>query len=444
MVSEFEGDSRWFPGFVKTTFEEYLRCGVLAHGFCRVRCEDCGDERLLAFSCKRRGVCGSCDGRRMADTAAHLADNVLPKVPYKQWTLSYPRKIRFVLAKYPALISKALKLALSSISNHQRLMARRAGLQGSKTGAITMVQRFGSSVNLNIHFHSLLPDGVFVKKQDSIEFHSLPKPTEEQMLKICIRIYKRTMAMLEREDCLEDEPESLDQIYADSMQTGFSFNRWQEPQVLPAPKKGRGASALVDGFSSHAGGVIHQNDRQSLEHVLRYGLRPPISSERLSYDVHSVRYKLRKANLQGKMELKFEPVEFLRRLCSLIPPPRQNLTRYHGVFASQHAWKKLLAPKVKTPGRVSCGHEEATAPEANHCYRLNWSKLLKRVFEIDVTVCQKCDGQAKVIATIKDPPVVVRILKHLGLEHRPPSRAPPKPQSFDQSSQIEYDYQESA
>ena len=306
-----------------------------------------------------------------------------------------------------------------------------------------MVQRFGSSMNLNIHFHSLLPDGVFVKKQDSIEFHSPPKPTEEQMLKICIRIYKRTMAMLEREVCLEDEPYVLDQVYADSMQTGFSFAGTQNAAPRLTPQKGRGSSALVDGFSLHAGGAIHANDRKSLEHVLRYGGRPPVSSERLSYDGHKVKYRLRKANLQGNMQLTFEPTDFLRRLCSLIPPPRQNLTRYHGVFASQSAWKKMIAPKVEKHAE-DCGHSNSKENGTKHTYRLNWSDLLKRVFQIDVTVCQKCEGSVKVISAIKDPPVIVKILRHLGLEHRPPTRAPPQYNCFDQYSQIVYDYQESA
>ena len=58
-----------------------LRCGILAHGFARVRCDDCGHERLLAFSCATRGVCPSCNTRRMAEVAAHVTDHVLPHLP---------------------------------------------------------------------------------------------------------------------------------------------------------------------------------------------------------------------------------------------------------------------------------------------------------------------------------------------------------------------------
>ena len=53
------------PWFVEREFRNYARCGVLAHGFTRIRCQACGDELLLAFSCKGRTVCPSCTTRRM-------------------------------------------------------------------------------------------------------------------------------------------------------------------------------------------------------------------------------------------------------------------------------------------------------------------------------------------------------------------------------------------
>src|SRR5262245_34956965 len=67
------------PRYVERELAAYLRCGILAHGFARVRCQTCHDEIVVAFSCKRRGICPSCTARRMADTAAHLVDRVLPR-----------------------------------------------------------------------------------------------------------------------------------------------------------------------------------------------------------------------------------------------------------------------------------------------------------------------------------------------------------------------------
>jgi ribosomal protein S27E len=79
---------RPLPRYVQEGFEAYLKCGRLEYGFLRVRCEDCHAEKLVAFSCKRRGFCPSCGARRMTDSAALLADEVLPPKPIRQWVLS--------------------------------------------------------------------------------------------------------------------------------------------------------------------------------------------------------------------------------------------------------------------------------------------------------------------------------------------------------------------
>jgi len=71
------------PQFVEDEFDAFLECGILAHGFLRLRCGDCGHDKLVAFSCKRRGFCPSCGARRMAQTAAHLVDHVIPHVPVR-------------------------------------------------------------------------------------------------------------------------------------------------------------------------------------------------------------------------------------------------------------------------------------------------------------------------------------------------------------------------
>ncbi len=86
------------PVFVRRELHRYLDRGILAHGFARVHCASCGRDELVAFSRKGRGFCPSCCGRRMADTAAHLVNEVLPRVPVRQWVLSLPFRIRYLLA----------------------------------------------------------------------------------------------------------------------------------------------------------------------------------------------------------------------------------------------------------------------------------------------------------------------------------------------------------
>ena len=103
---------------------------MLAHGFARVRCESCKAEFLVAFSCKGRGVCPSCNAKRAHVTAVHLVEQVLPHVPYRQWTLSFPHRVRWVLLKDVGLLSDVLTLFLRAAFALQRRRARRQGLRG--------------------------------------------------------------------------------------------------------------------------------------------------------------------------------------------------------------------------------------------------------------------------------------------------------------------------
>lgn len=82
--TEARSDGAGLPAFVVREFRDFLGCGVLARGFARVRCADCTFERLVPFSCKGRGFCPSCGGRRMTAQAAHLVDAVVPPVAVRQ------------------------------------------------------------------------------------------------------------------------------------------------------------------------------------------------------------------------------------------------------------------------------------------------------------------------------------------------------------------------
>jgi hypothetical protein len=82
------------PAYVEREFRRYLECGIFAHGFARAKCPGCGYDVLVALSCKGRGLCPSCNDRRVAETAAHLVDHVIPPLPVRQWVLSVPKRLR--------------------------------------------------------------------------------------------------------------------------------------------------------------------------------------------------------------------------------------------------------------------------------------------------------------------------------------------------------------
>jgi hypothetical protein len=164
---------RELPGYVRREFEDFLQCGRLEHGFLRVRCESCYAEHLVAFSCKRRGFCPSCGARRMAESAALLVD-----------------------------------IVYRAISTH---LINRAGYskQTARTGAVTLIQRFGSALNLNIHFHMLFLAGVYVDGPDgAARFRGVRAPTTEELTQLSHTIAHRVGRFLERQGLLERDAEN--------------------------------------------------------------------------------------------------------------------------------------------------------------------------------------------------------------------------------------------
>ena len=99
------------PEFVKGEPRGFAGCGDLELGFVRTCCRTCGDELRVPFSCKSRGFCPSCMGRRMAEGAALLVDRVLPKVGYRQWVLSYPGPLAVRLGYDAKLLASAASSA---------------------------------------------------------------------------------------------------------------------------------------------------------------------------------------------------------------------------------------------------------------------------------------------------------------------------------------------
>jgi hypothetical protein len=161
------------PRFIQDAFDAFLECGILAHGFLRLRCGECGHDKLLAFSCKRRGFCPSCGARRMSQTAAHLVDQVIPHVP-------------------------VLRVVQRVVMPH---LLDGAGLRADEGqgGAVTLIQRFGSAANLNIHLHCLVLDGVYWRGADGgAEFVEVGAPTDDEVHALLQTLIARPMKMLTR------------------------------------------------------------------------------------------------------------------------------------------------------------------------------------------------------------------------------------------------------
>ena len=425
------------PHFVIEEFEAYLECGRLEYGFLRVKCDACRHEKLVAFSCKRRGFCPSCGARRMADTAAHLVEHVLPKQPIRQWVLSFPYPLRFLFATRPKVLTQVLGIVYRAVST---FLIRRAGLRvgaGARTGAVTLIQRFGSALNLNIHLHMLFVDGVYTFEGERPRFHHGSAPTRPELQRLLRTIATRVTRALERQGLLlrDEENPALD------LEPGDGFEQLLGAavhyRIATGPHAGRMALTLhtvsskspadnsriaqLSGFSLHAGTRCRAHERNSLERLCRYIARPAVSNERLSVNDHGqVVYRLKHPFGDGTTHVVLDPIDFIARLAALVPRPRAHLTRYHGVFAPNFKHRRRIIPNP--------AHHTAREPHGPRRAPMSWMQRLKRVFRIDIEHCGVCGGTLRVIACIETPEIVEKILTYLAARKasgndRP--RAPP-------------------
>lgn len=203
-----EGELDRLPPWVEPEFRRYLTCGILAFGFARIRCQDCSQERLLAFSCKGRCVCPSCTNRRMAEVAAHLSDSVIPAVPVRQWVLSVPKRLRPQLARDPTLCSAVLRILLRAI-RAELVTASGPGLPDeARLGAISFLHRFGSGLNPHPHFHLAVTDGLFARDlgdpEGPLRFHPARHLDAQQARGLTPILQRRILRLYVRRGLLSD------------------------------------------------------------------------------------------------------------------------------------------------------------------------------------------------------------------------------------------------
>src|SRR5262245_4826111 len=173
------------------------------------------------------------------------------------------------------------------------------------------------------------------------------------------------------------------------------------------------------GFNLHAAVRWRADQRKELEPLCRYITRPAITNERLKRNrAGQVVLQLKSPYKDGTTHIVMEPLEFMERLAALVPRPRLHLIRFHGVLALN---AKLRSKIVPAPPERATETSSEDAHGQGAPARISWARLLKHVFDIDVEHCPNCGGALKIIAATEDPPVIVKILSHLGL----PTRAPP-------------------
>ncbi len=425
------------PFHLEREFEKYLKCGIPFYGMARLQCSHCGKDKFVSFSCKGRTLCPSCTGRRMADTAKHLVEEVIPEVPTRQWVLSMPYVFRFTMATNPEFLRRALAVFHRVINAYYLQRAREEECKNPKVGAITVVQRFGGALNLNVHFHSIYTDGVFHENERGEEIFKEFIPSHEDVVKLTLKLKHRLIRLYEKEMDISNEINPVSDIQGQSVQNRDEKNRFplQIGKFCDPPfEEFKGTRCYYDdGFSLHARVKIYANQRTGLEHLCRYIMRGPLSKERISYTSEGkVRLKLKTPYTDGTTHLEYTPDQFIKRMIALIPPPRQNLIRYVGVFGARHKKRAVITAKAKPIEKRNTTKKKV--------YRTPWAELMKHVFKEDVDLCGHCGTKLTLIAMIQSPLACRKILEHLKLPVFQLSanspRGPPELEFFDQ--QVDY------
>jgi hypothetical protein len=376
----------------------------------------------------------------MNEMALHLTEDVFPKVPVRQFVLSLPKQLRYILSHNARLASQVLRIYVRTISSWYKRRSRRHPFNNYQTGAITFVQRFGSSLNLNLHFHTLFLDGVYQKPQGDAQqptFIMASKPKDDEIKKLSEQISAAIIKVLDKKGVL-DRFKEQDQILQYNLPlaqiTGASIEHRialgenapnKVRRILQDPHEGQRTGHLCyasNGFSLHAATHIPAWDRKRLFNLCLYITRPPLSSESLEELPNGdLTFKLKTPWDDGTTHLVFTPTELIEKLAAIIPPQRFHQLRYHGLLAPNAKLRSKVVPKRPV---VPDTEEEISPALPPPSAKRSWAQLLKHVYDIDMKVCPSCGGEMKIIAFITDPCEVKRYLEGTGESTETPYFAP--------------------
>lgn len=378
---------------LKQVMVHFLECGDLHAGFARVRCGESGNEYLLAFSCKGRHFCPSCHQKRTVEFAEWVCGHVLKAVPHRHLTFSIPKIIRPYFLYDRKLLADLSRCAWEAIRTFVQSAVSRPGARGA---AIIATQTFGDfPERFQPHLHVLVADGVFTDDgafilAPQIDCEKLTERFRHKVLKMLLARGKITRERIRMMD---------------------SWNHC--------------------GFHVHCGPRIHPGDRQAMENLAAYIVRASFSQTRMQYcpEKSQVLYRSK----DGREQRTYDALEWLAAMISHLPRKGEQLVKYYGHYSNRARGERLK--RNQDPAVPALLDPDISSKEA----RRNWSRLIRKIYEVDPLLCGKCQGRMKVIAFIHDAATVRQILEHLGLwlsNTRPTPRAHSPPHTLHQDDSL--------
>jgi len=403
----------WRP-VIRASIDKFLKCGDLKEGFARVRCPDCGKELFLAYSCRQRGACPSCDQKRSLMLALRLNAQVFEAVPHRQWVFTIPRRLRVYFRYDRSLLGKLCQAAYGTVCDTFGLEAD--GAKGVPALVLTP-QTQGDLLNWHPHVHGVVAEGLF---SASGEFMHIPDIFTQRAVEFW---QERVFALL------------LDTHKIDENTVG-SMKGWRH-----------------SGFSVDTSVRIEGGDQAGMSRLVGYISRSPLSLARMVARTADGKIVYRASHPQcwpfpksGEQTVMqgisrnheiFEPLDFLAEMTQHIPDRGEHQIRYYGHYSNktrgvrQKALKAAVAPKPVAP-----------LTQQQLRLRFTWAALIKLVYECDPLKCPDCGGKMRVVTLIdgsRQPEVVEKILRHCELWREPKPRSPPQNSSEPQPRELAYD-----
>jgi hypothetical protein len=386
----------WRP-VIRTSIDKFLKCGDVKEGFARVRCPDCQEEFFVAFSCRQRACCPSCDQKRALLLGHRLRDEVLAPVPHRQWVFTIPKRLRVYFRYDRKLLGKLCRAAYETVCDVFKLEIDGDSGTPAMVGA---VQTFGDLIHWHSHVHSIVPEGVFTESGHFVHIPDIWKHKAEDFWKE--KVF----------DLLLDAGRIDIEVVA-------SMREWKH-----------------SGFSVDNSVRIEAADFGGMQRLVEYIARCPFSLARMVTQTEDGKVIYRAGNpgcipfpktgdkdlisgIPRNFEI-FDTLDFLAEVTQHIPNKGEHQIRYYGHYSNK---KRGMTEKKEKPVVIP-GQPEPDTAFRKKC-RMNWAALIRCVYEVDALKCPKCGGTMKIVSFIDEKAVVEKILRHCELWRENIPRPPP-------------------
>lgn len=376
-------------GVAGSVVERFLDCGNPTNGFARIKCESCGAEKLLHFSCKTRGFCPSCQARRAEEWARWFAGDLSEPVPHHQIVFTIPKMLRAYFRYDRKLMNGLSRAAHRAVATFMELAIG----EGIRPAMVVVKHTYGEGVRFHPHLHTLVTAGGWNGARTWCPLCAWNEGALRELFEIEVFRFLRKRELLSRE---------------------------RMELILSWPHSG---------FNVHIGEAIAVNDKESLTRVARYMLRAPVILSRISYDREQQTVRIGPQRSRGGEPAVLDVLDFVARLTVQIPDPHERLVLYYGPYSNASTQRRVSGDR-DVPPALQDNSTTDDESEWRRGRRIRWAKLIKKVWKEDPLLCARCGGRMEIISFITDTVVIDKILRHIGRKHCDPPppryRSPPK------------------